>query len=305
MKNSPVEADPTTCAAQVTTVRPISPVRATTADGIRLSGIHLIDPVNPQATALVQVHGFTHHTAYSATTRVVAALAGHADVLAFDLRGHGRSGGRNTVGDRELLDVDAAVAWARTAGYARVATVGFSLGAAVALRQAALGRHRPDAVVAVSRPARWYSRESAPMRRVHWVLEQPHGRAVVRLLGVRLDRPWALCRRPRSRWPGPSRPPRCCWCTSSPIRYFSAAHPQALAAASGGHAQLWIEPGTGHGETGTDSALAGRIAAWAVAAAERFPDAAGVAFEAAAGRSRSTVVGSDPPERRAAGSEVR
>ena len=34
-----------------------------------------------------------------------------------------------------------------------------------------------DAVVAVSAPARWYSRETAAMRRVHWALEQPHGRA--------------------------------------------------------------------------------------------------------------------------------
>ena len=312
MKNSPVEADITTYAAQVTTVRPVAPVRATTADGIRLSGIHLIDPVNSQATALVQVHGFTHHTAYSSTTRVVAALAGHADVLAFDLRGHGRSGGRNTVGDRELLDVDAAVAWARTAGYTRVATVGFSLGAAVALRQAALGEHRPDAVVAVSGPARWYSRESAPMRRVHWVLEQPHGRAIVRLLGVRLDRPWIEVPPSPVEVVGAIAPTPLLLVHFDADPYFSAAHPQALAAAAGGHAELWIERGTGHGETGTDAALAGRIAAWAVAAAGRVPDAPhGVAFEAAGGPGestpggRSTVVGSDPAERRAASSEVR
>ena len=278
----------------------MSPVRTTTSDGVRLRGIHLADPMNPQATALVHVHGFTHHTAYSATKRVTAALAEHADVIAFDLRGHGRSGGRNTVGDRELLDVDAAVAWARAAGYARVATVGFSLGAAVALRQAALGRHRPDAVVAMSSPARWYSRESAPMRRVHWVLEQPHGRAVARLLGVRLDRPWALVPPSPVEVAGSIAPTPLLLVHFVADPYFSAAHPQALAAASGGHAQLWTEPGTGHGETGTDSALAGRIAAWAVAAAERFPGPG----DSAAGRS-STVVVSDPPTRRAAGSEVR
>jgi pimeloyl-ACP methyl ester carboxylesterase len=312
MKNSPVEADITTHAAQVTAVRPVVPVRTTTSDGILLSGIHLTDPVNPQATALVHIHGFTHHTGYSDTSRVVDAEARHADVLAFDLRGHGRSGGRNTVGDRELLDVDAAVAWARAAGYTRVATVGFSLGAAVALRQAALGEHRPDAVVAVSGPARWYSRESAPMRRVHWVLEQPHGRAVARLLGVRLDRPWAEVPPSPVEVAGAIAPTPLLLVHFDADPYFTAAHPRALAAATGGHAELWTEPGTGHGETGTDAALAGRIAAWAVAAAGRVPGAPdGVASEVAGrpGEStpgdRSTVVGSDPADRRAASSEVR
>ena len=41
-------------------------------------------------------------------------------------------------GDREVLDLEAAVGWARTLGYQRVATVGFSMGGAVAVRHAAL-----------------------------------------------------------------------------------------------------------------------------------------------------------------------
>lgn len=291
-----MKADPTTCAAQVTTVRSGIPVHTTTADGVRLHGIHRTDPENPQVTALIHVHGFTHHVDYSATRRVGAALAAHADVAAFDLRGHGRSGGRNTVGDRELLDVDAAVAWARARGYARVATVGFSLGAAVALRQAAAGAHRPDAVVAVSGPARWYSRESAPMRRVHWVLEQPHGRAVARLLGVRLDRPWSRVPPSPVEVVADIAPVPLLLVHFAGDPYFSAAHPDALAAAAGGHAQRWTEPGRGHGETGTDAALAARIATWAVAAA-------GPAD--AAGGDRSTVAGSAPAARRAASSEVR
>ena len=50
-------------------------------------------------------------------------------------------------------------------------TVGFSMGGGAALRQAALGRHRPDAVVSVSAVSRWYVRDTRPMRRVHWLLE--------------------------------------------------------------------------------------------------------------------------------------
>ncbi|HVH21165.1 MAG TPA: alpha/beta fold hydrolase [Pseudonocardia sp.] len=292
--------DTTTHAAQLTAVRARFVARTTTADGVRLSGTHLTDPEKPQVTALVHAHGFTHRTSYSATKRVLTAFAEHVDVVAFDLRGHGRSGGRNTVGDREVLDVDAAVAWARAAGYARVATVGFSLGAAVALRQAALGEHRPDAVVAVSGPARWYSRETVAMRRVHWALEQPHGRAVARLLGVRLDRPWVQVPPSPVEVVGAIAPTPLLLVHFTADPYFSAAHPRALAAATGGHAQLWTEPGDGHGETGTDAALAGRIAAWACRAVDADggpPDGSRPA--------RSTVEGDAPADRRAASSEVR
>jgi uncharacterized protein len=290
-----VQPIPTTHAVQLTAAGPVEAVRLTTSDGILLAGLRVGRGEHPQRAALIHVHGFTHHTAYSATRRVRTALAEFADVVAFDMRGHGNSGGRNTVGDREILDVDAAVAWARDAGYARIVTIGFSLGAAVSLRQAALGVHRPDAVVAVSPPARWYSRETPPMRRVHWLLEQPHGRALGRLLGVRLDRPWAVV--------PPSPVEVVASIAPAPLLlvhfdrdpYFSAAHPQALAAASGGHAQLWTESGTGHGETGTDVALAGRIAHWALAAT-------GPPAQRSGGG--STVFTSPAAERRARSSEV-
>ena len=52
-------------------------------------------------------------------------------VLTFDFRGHGRSGGLSTVGDREIKDLDVAVRYARELGYRRVAIVGFSMGASV------------------------------------------------------------------------------------------------------------------------------------------------------------------------------
>jgi pimeloyl-ACP methyl ester carboxylesterase len=292
-----VNPDRTTHAAQVTAVAPAVRIRATSADGVKLTGIHRFAPNGRFDIALAVAHGFTHHTGYRETRRVVSALATQAGVVAFDLRGHGRSGGRSTVGDREMLDLDAAVAWARAAGYSRVATVGFSLGAAVALRHAALGSARTDAVVAVSGPARWYSRESAPMRRVHWLLEQPHGRAVARLLGVRLDRPWVDVPPSPIEVVSAVAPTPLLLVHFDGDPYFSAAHQEALAAATGGHAQVWVERGTGHGETGTDVALAERIARWAVAAAARIPDA-GPAED------RSTVEPLGPAERRATSSEV-
>src|SRR5690606_41411165 len=143
---------------------------------------------------------------------------------------------RTPDGDSEPVDLDAAVAAALDLGYERVATVGFSLGAAVALRHAVAGGHRPAAVVAVSSPARWYARETAAMRRVHWLLEQPHGRLAARALGVRLDGGWEVV---------PPSPVEIVADVEVPLllvhipgaRYFPAAHARALAAASGGRAQ--------------------------------------------------------------------
>jgi uncharacterized protein len=293
MQDNRVAVDHTSRAAQVTPF----PVTATSADGVTLAGVHLAREAPARGVALVVAHAFTHHTRHPTTRKLLAALAAEAPVVALDMRGHGRSGGRNTVGDREPLDLDAAVAVARALGYERVATIGFSLGAAVALRQAASGTNRPDAVVAVSSPARWYSRETTAMRQVHWLLEQPHGRLAARAIGVRLDAAWKVV---------PPSPVEVVADIAAPLllvhitgdRYFSAAHARALAVASGGRAELWNEPGDGHGESGTHSALARRVARWAVSAA------AGHSPGDNGKPGRSTVGVLAPAERRAAGSEV-
>nr|WP_244190178.1 alpha/beta fold hydrolase [Streptomyces hygroscopicus] len=88
--------------------------------------------------ALVLGHGFTGSLERPALRRVASAFRQRTAVITFSFRGHGRSGGRSTVGDREVLDLAAAVAWARRLGHRRVATVGFSMGGSVVIRQAAL-----------------------------------------------------------------------------------------------------------------------------------------------------------------------
>jgi pimeloyl-ACP methyl ester carboxylesterase len=87
--------------------------------------------------AIVVAHGFTGALERPAVRRAARVLARTGGVVTFSFRGHGRSGGRSTVGDLEVLDLDAAVAWARRLGYRRVATVGFSMGGSVVLRHAA------------------------------------------------------------------------------------------------------------------------------------------------------------------------
>ena len=103
------------------------------ADGVAIDACH--DP-GPDALAIVVAHGFTGSWQRPAMRRVATEFGQHAGVVSFDFRGHGRSGGASTVGDLEVLDLEAAVDWAGELGYARVATVGFSMAGSRMIRPA-------------------------------------------------------------------------------------------------------------------------------------------------------------------------
>ncbi|MEV6317573.1 alpha/beta fold hydrolase [Streptomyces sp. NPDC051776] len=251
--------------------------------------------------AVVVAHGFTGSLHRPALQRAAHEFGRHAAVITFSFRGHGRSGGRSTVGDREVLDVAAAVRWARSLGHTRVATVGFSMGGSVVIRHAALHRNpsagaatrpdgilRPDAarpgdgiggarsrpgahtdaVVAISAPARWYYRGTAPMRRVHWVVQRPVGRLVGRFgLRTRIhSKDWnPVPLSPVEAVPLiPPVPLLIVHGDQDP--YFPLDHPLSLAAAAPeGAAELWIEQGLGHAENAAEAAVLHRIADWLVA----------------------------------------
>ena len=80
------------------------------ADGEQIAALHV--PGDP-AVAFVVVHGFTGNWREERVLKVVAALAQYGGVVAIDMRGHGRSSGRTSMGDTEVFDVEAAIAWAR------------------------------------------------------------------------------------------------------------------------------------------------------------------------------------------------
>ncbi|MFF4962222.1 alpha/beta hydrolase [Streptomyces sp. NPDC001222] len=221
--------------------------------------------------AIVVAHGFTGDLERPHVRRVAGVLARYGAVVTFSFRGHGASGGRSTVGDREVHDLAAAVRWARELGHSRVATIGFSMGGSVVLRHAALHQEGADtdAVAAVSAPARWYYRGTAPMRRLHWLVTRPEGRLVGRYgLRTRIHhRDWD----PVPLSPVQSVP----LIAPTPLLivhgdrdgYFPVDHPRMLADAAPDHAELWLEPGMGHAEHAADDALMARIGAWAVSRA--------------------------------------
>ncbi|MDP2287021.1 MAG: alpha/beta fold hydrolase [Actinomycetota bacterium] len=260
------------------------PVRQTTlvaSDGVELAARHL-DGVG--GAVFVVVHGFNGNGLEGQVQAIVERLAGFGDVITVDLRGHGASAGQSTVGRLEVLDVDAAIRWARDLGYGRVITVGFSLGAAVAIRQAGLSiypdqastgdpfvSNPPDVVVAVSGPAFWYYRGTRVMRLVHWLIETPTGRRVLHAQGTRVA---------PEKWPEtpPVEPVAAAgMLRGTPLlvihgtadRYFPLEHPRALhrAALEGGNidTELWVLDGIGHAEGAVQLSTIDDLAKWGLA----------------------------------------
>jgi pimeloyl-ACP methyl ester carboxylesterase len=263
-------------------------VTLVTQDGVRIDAVHLPPPARPPGgagqpgqdtagrppghdggaprdLAIVIAHGFTMTWTRPLVWKLVQSFNRTAGVVTFDFRGHGRSGGLTTLGDKEIDDLDVAVRYARELGYRRVASVGFSMGASVALRQAAL-LGGADAVVSVSSPGRWYYRGTVAMRRVHLAAEKRLGRAFAkRVLNTRIS---------AEGWPVPDpMPPAEAAAKISPVPvliihgdqdiYFPPEHGQQLYDAAREPKELWMLPGFGHAERHTDDALIDRIADWA------------------------------------------
>jgi fermentation-respiration switch protein FrsA (DUF1100 family) len=231
-----------------------------TEDGVPIEAIHL---PGPKELAIVVAHGFTLSWQRPHVWRIANRFNRTAGVLTFDFRGHGRSGGLSTLGDREIRDLDVVVRWARELGYQRVAAVGFSMGASIVLRQAGLAGGL-DAVVSVSGPGRWYYRGTEPMRRVHFAVEHRLGRFVTRR--------WLKTRISPEGWKLIPVPPAEAAAQISPVpllivhgdkdHYFPPEHGRQLYAAAREPKELWIIPGMGHAEAACGQELVDRIGHW-------------------------------------------
>ncbi len=256
----------------------------TSADGTRIAA----STVGEGPYTFVLAHGMTGNRSKTGVRLIVGWFQRFGRVVVFDQRGHGESGGYCTMGFREPQDLDAAVAWAKSLSDAPVVTVGFSLGASVAIRHAALSssrelvtdkdaeivvQHRPDATVLVSSVAHWFYRGSTIMDRLFRLTATPWGRLVLRRTKqIRVSvRDWADG--PRAQDAAlPTDPRVCAAIIAHPLllihgdkdHYFPASHAeQQFAAASGNEcAALWIEHGMGHAERATTEVLVERIAAW-------------------------------------------
>ena len=244
-----------------------------TDDGVPIDVAHL---PGDEDLAIIVAHGFTLSWQRPSVWRVISRMRRFGGVLSFDFRGHGRSGGASTLGDREIKDLAVVVAYARELGYARVALVGFSMGASVVLRFAGL-IGGADAVVSVSGPGWWYYRGTRPMRRVHFAVERRLGRLVTRkLLNTRIQ---------GGRWNPVPVPPAEAAARISPVPllivhgdqdgYFPVEHAQQIYAAAREPKDLWVIQGYGHAEAAASAALLDRIGGWVRTAVSLVPSQVG------------------------------
>lgn len=84
--------------------------------------------------------------------KTVEILSSKYDVIIFDFRGHGMSGGKYTWSAKEDMDVDAVLDYAGSKGYRHIGIVAFSLGAAAAVNAVA-SRDSVDSMVLISCPS--------------------------------------------------------------------------------------------------------------------------------------------------------
>jgi len=136
--------------------------------------------------AVVLAHGFSMTSSDRRLTAIADGLAaaGFA-VFTFDFRGHGRSGGISTLGDLEILDLDAVVRLARQDGHDKTVVIGGSMGGFVALRHAALVGGE-DAVVAISTPATWGVSHRLRGRALFLTAQNRIGRRILSSRGTRV-----------------------------------------------------------------------------------------------------------------------
>lgn len=241
-------------------------VELTTRDGVRLVADHIPAPPSTGAedrgSAVLLLHGFGAHRRKPAYVLLGERLAQETAVLVPDLRGHGASGGRSTLGDREVHDVRACVAWLRQRGHRRVVGIGASMGATALLRAAGSSPQGfLDAVCAISAPAEFVSDGIPAVRALARTMSSTPWRVAAELaLRVRIARAWGE--------PVPSlrlvehiAPTPLLLVHGDDDAWFSSDHADRLHERAREPKVLWSEPtGFGHAEDGFSAVFADRLA---------------------------------------------
>lgn len=214
-------------------------------DGTRLFAAQLDGP-RDAPFAVVLLHGMLNSSRSPKVHAFARRLSEDVHVLAPDLRGHGASRGRSTLGIDEPADIAVAVDHASRRWEVPVVTVGTSLGGFVALLHA--GAHGGVAgTVAVSSPGFWLRSDRPGSQRIRRLVNGRTGRALAALLL-------------RTRIAGlPSReaaidvavasiaPAFTLLVHDADDHFFGPDHAEHLYATANDPKELWWRPGSGHG----------------------------------------------------------
>lgn len=236
-----------------------------TRDGVSLVGTYLPGPAasGPAGAvpAVVLAHGFAGHRHKPAYALLAETLSERFAVLSVDLRGHGDSRGRCTLGDREALDVRAAASWLRCQGHDWVAAIGVSMGGTAVLRAAGSGHSGVlDAVCAVSAPAEFMRVGSPPVEALVRTMRSTTWRLLAEAVyRVRIARGWG---HPTAsvELVGAIAPTPLLLVHGEDDHFFGPDHAERLFDAAREPRSLWREPeGFGHAEDGLSEAFDRRL----------------------------------------------
>jgi len=120
-----------------------------TKDNISIAYEHYKNGFN---SVIIVCPGFYNSKTNRWMRKTVDLISSHYDVIIFDLRGHGESGGKFTWSAKEHMDIDAVVDYALAEGYKHIGILAFSLGAASAVNSAA-ARDDIGSMVLISCPS--------------------------------------------------------------------------------------------------------------------------------------------------------
>lgn len=226
-----------------------------TSDGLELSGRWHAAP-SARATAVL-VHGFSAGRDDPAVCALAQdLLEAELNVLTYDARGHGASGGDCGVGSTEHLDVECAVEQAR-ASELPVVLVGVSMGAIAVVNYLAAepppmaaesvpGPLLTSGAVLVSAPARWRMKVSPLGILTAALTRTKPGRYVAaRRLRVRVARRWHAGEPPEATVRRIGLPLAIVHGTGD--RLLAVVHGRQLHASAAGPSRLDVVEGMGHG----------------------------------------------------------
>jgi len=226
---------------------PFENVTFTSTDGVTLRGwfIPAPDEAGTHAPTVVFCHG--HAGSMDPDVQYVPWFhAAGFNVLMFDFRGHGRSGGQHvSMGYLERYDLLGALDFLTGRGIHRVGVLGFSLGGAVAISTAALSRSIAAVVsdggfAELRRTLAAGIRERYPLGPLcDWLAW-----LIVRVAGWRLG--VDLTEGDPIRWVGRVSPTPLLLIHGGQDPYISVEDVQRLYARAGEPKELWVAPEAGH-----------------------------------------------------------
>jgi pimeloyl-ACP methyl ester carboxylesterase len=160
-------------------------VRLRAADGVEIAAT--LFP-RRRRNLLIVCHGFASSQRSAAIVWLAEALAGPRDVLTFDWRGYGASGGLASLGGDEALDLAAVAGYAQARGYRRVGVIAESMGGLIALATLGSAGLPVDRVATLGAPADYALTGGVRPQLVRYMAPRVALRPLTPLLGFRLGR---------------------------------------------------------------------------------------------------------------------